>query len=108
MVVGGGQNLIGTWKPQMWKSTDDGETWSNQEIPLPFGVSSGEVTDWDHEVGHWQGAGWGRLSATGATVPLLWDLDDSTPIGTWVIHQLPLPSGDEGGVNGYVHQLPAV
>jgi len=105
IAVGGGQNVAGQWRPQLWKSMDDGQTWSNEEMPLPLGVSTGEATDWDHEVGHWQGAGWG-VSTAGRTVPLLWELVTDTALLSWIVHELPLPPLDDGGVNASVHKLP--
>jgi hypothetical protein len=102
---GAGQNSAGVWMPQLWKSVDDGETWSNEELPLPLGVESGEVTECEHEVGHWLGAGYG-VTTSGRQVPLLWDLDTSVPTAPWVVHELPLPAGDEGGQNASVHKLP--
>jgi hypothetical protein len=105
MGIGGGQNSAGQWRPQSWESLDDGQTWSNEELPLPLGGQSGEVMDVDHEVGHWLGAGWG-ISLAGATVPLLWDLDTNSASPMWVVHELPLPTGGEGGQNGSVHKLP--
>ncbi|HXV14159.1 MAG TPA: FlgD immunoglobulin-like domain containing protein [Candidatus Krumholzibacteria bacterium] len=105
MGVGGGENAVGQWRPQLWTSLDDGQTWSNEELPLPLGVPSGEVTDVGHEVGHWLGAGWG-MSTAGATVPLLWEMNTNDPIPTWIVHELPLPPLDEGGQNGFVRKRP--
>lgn len=105
VAVGGGQNSVGQWMPQLWTSLDDGETWSNEAMPLPLGVASGEALDCDHEVGHMLGAGWGQSTA-GLTVPLVWDLDTSVPAGVWVVHELPLPTSDEGGQNAYIHKRP--
>jgi hypothetical protein len=104
-VVGSGDGGGGVWKPQLWTSQDDGETWSNEELPLPLGVDGGEVVDCDHENGHWLGAGFG-VTTSGITVPLLWDLDTGAAGGAWVVHQLPLPAADEGGVNASVHKRP--
>jgi hypothetical protein len=101
MAVGGGENTSGLWRPQVWESLDGGLTWSNDELPLPLGVAEGEAMDCDHEVGHWQAAGWGRLAATGAIVPLLWTLDTNP----WIVHELPLPPLDDGGQNASTHKL---
>ncbi|MCI0452360.1 MAG: T9SS type A sorting domain-containing protein [Candidatus Latescibacteria bacterium] len=105
MGIGGGQNTAGQWRPQAWESLDDGQAWSNEELPLPLGAPSGEVMDCDHEVGRWLGAGWG-MSSAGATVPLLWEMNANDPVPTWIVHELPLPANDEGGQNGSVHKLP--
>lgn len=99
IAAGAGENTSGQVRPQLWKSMDDGRTWSNEEVPLPVGIGTGGVTDWDHEVGHWQGAGYGRL-VSGATVPLVWELDGES--GTWVIHELSLPPGDTSDMNSQV------
>jgi hypothetical protein len=104
MAVGGGENSAGEWRPQLWESLDDGLTWSNEELPLPLGVQSGEAMDCDHEVGHWLGAGWG--AGDRHDVPLLWDLDTNSPSPMWVVHELPLPALDVGGVNASVHKRP--
>jgi hypothetical protein len=65
----------------------------------------GEARDGSHEVGHWLSAGYGRL-ASGATRPILWDLDTTAIPETWLMHELPLPAGDEGGENASVRKRP--
>jgi hypothetical protein len=93
-VAGGGEIATGEWRPQLWRSTDDGQTWSNEEVPLPVGATEGEVVD---GYSHWP---------SGQTVPIVWDLDYTERPEIWVIHELPLPSGAEGGQNSFVHKLP--
>jgi hypothetical protein len=106
VAFGGGENATGAWMPQMWTSTDDGETWANSELPLPLGAADGEVVDYEYDAqGRLVVSGW-DASSTGAKSPLLWERDLNDPQGMWVMHQLPVPASKEGGQNNYVHKLP--
>jgi hypothetical protein len=103
---GGGQSATGGWMPQMWTSTDDGETWANAPLPLPVGAVGGEATGFDFDAPTTlRVAGWGQ-SAAGLTMPLVWEQDISDPLGMWTIHELPLPLGADGGKGGAVRKRP--
>lgn len=103
--VGGGQDGTGAWLPQLWRSTDDGENWSNEALPLPIGVVGGEATGSDYDTRVLVVAGYGESSG-GSTVPMVWERDLSDPLGTWITNELPLPQGQEGGQNGHIHKRP--
>lgn len=109
VAFGGGQNAVGAWMPQMWTSTDDGETWSNDPLPLPVTMGSGEATAFDYDAAGniVRVAGWGTEATRGLTMPLMWERDLSLPTSPWIIHELQLPSGGtEGGQNAVVRKRP--
>jgi len=106
VAFGGGQNGAGAWTPQMWTSTDDGETWTNNELPLPLGALGGEVVDFEYDAaGRLTAAGWAEGRFLVAS-PALWERDLSDPQGTWMVHELPLPSLTDGGQSTCVRKRP--
>ncbi len=107
IAVGGGETASGSWRPQVWMSVDDGQSWQNTELPLPPAMDRGEANACgSHELGHiLLVSGYGE-SSSGARVPLLWEIDLDGTRPTWIVHELPLPAGKEGGQNNYVHKLP--
>lgn len=108
IAVGGGETSTGSpWRPQVWMSVDDGETWQNTELPLPVGMDMGEATDHTgHENGHiLMVSGYARATI-GLRTPVVWDIDLDMAVPMWVAHELPLPSGKEGGQNNHIHKLP--
>lgn len=107
MAVGGGQNPTGGWGPQTWTSTDNGETWQNEPLPLPMNMVTAEVTGFDYEeLGKVVVlAGWGQDSAP-VTFPIVWEREAGNPTLPWTIHVLPLPSGADGGQSGSVRKRP--
>jgi hypothetical protein len=108
VAFGGGQSAGGGWMPQMWTSTDGGETWTNDMLPLPVSATSAEAVAFSYDA---SGnlvvvAGWGQ-SAAGTTLPLVWERGVGDPGAVWVIHELPVPTGvTQGGRNVSIHKRP--
>ncbi len=107
LAVGGGFDATsGAWWPQVWTSVDDGETWSNTPLPLPLSAVDGEAVDFDYDTdGVIRVAGWGR-STGDMMFPLMWELDTTFPAPQWIIHELPLQTGQEGGETCSVRKRP--
>ncbi|MDH4037928.1 MAG: T9SS type A sorting domain-containing protein [Candidatus Krumholzibacteria bacterium] len=103
VAFGGGQSPAGGWMPQMWTSTDDGETWVNEQLPLPMNMVTAEATGFDYEPGTLLVAGWGQ-NAAGMIFPVVWER--ASPPTMWTIHELPLPVGADGAQGGAVRKRP--